>query len=174
MIWMTNFTVRYLEDSIVIEDQESNIRELSTFPDITDDQRFDQVINHLNKIGYDNITVEDQYDNTIEISAIPIIMKDLQPTANKYEVISYINDLGDKITAVELKGKFNGYIVSYEDIHIPPIESDDRELGFKYNVHYVPDGVGTIDEEFEMYVGDVLCDIIENGLKTDTLEYVYD
>jgi hypothetical protein len=169
---MIKFTVRYLEDSIIIEDQESNIREL---PDgIDDDQRYQSVISYLSSIGYTDIQVVDQYDNVLELEATPVVIRDIPLKSNKYEVISYINDLGDKITAIELKEEYVGWIISFEDIELPPVYSDDddRVINYKYNVHYRPaDSVFDV-KKFERYIEVILCDILENGLKCNVLEYV--
>lgn len=169
---MTNFTVRYLFEEIVIEDDQSNLYTISSV-ETSDDEKYEQVIEHLESKGYYNIEQID-YDDldelkfTADFANAPI-------TSDKFEVISYINNDGDKITAIELKDKYSGYIVSFDDIVMPEVQSDDEDrfLNFTYNIHEMPGSLDDIDkDEFQDYLGNVLCDIIENGLKTNNLVYV--
>lgn len=168
---MTNFTVRYLFEEIVIEDDQSNLYTISSV-ETSDDEKYEQVIEHLESKGYYNIEQVDYDSDDLKLTAD---FSNVSVSTDKFEVISYINNAGDKITAIELKEKYSGYIVSFDDIEMPEVQSDneDRLLNFTYNIHSMPEFFDDIDkDEFQDYLGNVLCDIIENGLKTNNLVYV--
>jgi len=83
---------------------------------------------------------------------------------------TFVQKLGDEFSCVKLtEGKFKNVIYSYKHVKFAPKENPDGRLPLKftYDIQGNPDNADINCDEFKIYIGDILVEIIEQQLKNN-------
>jgi len=85
---------------------------------------------------------------------------------------AFVQKTGDDFTCIKiLKGKFKNVIYTYRHVKFAPKENDEGKLPLKftYDIHRNPTNVDIENEEFKIFIGDILIEVVEQQLKNNQI-----